>query len=160
MDEFTADVFKIFDQDWALVTAGTEGDYNTMTVSWGGLGTLWGRPAATVYVKKNRYTHEFLEKNDWFTVSFFPPECRQALAYLGSHSGRDEDKVAAAGLAPVYLDGAVTFRQARVTLLCRKMYAHDFDVSAVPADVAQDYYRTDPPHTIYVGEVMNILKGE
>lgn len=158
MESFNADVFNIFENDWALVTAGTAGDYNTMTIGWGGLGTLWERPAATVYVKKNRYTHDFLEKNDWFTVSFFPAEYKKALGYLGSHSGRDGDKAEAAGLTPVYLENAVTFREAKATLLCRKMYSHDFDLGAVPADVKEDYYRTDPPHTMYIGQVVDILR--
>ena len=157
MKEFSADVFKLFDQEWALVTAGAKGDFNTMTIAWGGLGTLWSRPAATVYVKKNRYTHEFMEKNDWFTVSFFPAEYKKALGYLGSHSGRDGDKVAAAGLTPVYLENGVTFKEARATLLCRKMYNHDFDLSAVPADVKAAYYENEPAHTIYIGEVVDIL---
>ena len=158
MEDFQVDAFKVFDEGWALVTAGVQGDFNTMTVSWGGLGTLWSRPAATVYVKKNRYTHQFMEKNDLFTVSFFPESCKKALGWLGSHSGRDGDKVAAAGLTPVYLDGAVTFAEARATLVCRKMYAHDFDVSAVPADAAAAYYKSEPPHTIYIGEVIEIIR--
>ncbi len=158
MEKFNTDVFSIFEDDWALVTAGTEGAYNTMTIGWGGLGTLWSRPAATVYVKKNRYTHDFMEKNNWFTVSFFPPEYKKALGILGSRSGRDGDKVAVAGLTPVYLDDAVTFREASMTLLCRKMYAHDFDADAVPADVKEDYYGTEPVHTMYVGEVVKVLK--
>ncbi len=154
MENFDVDAFKVFGEEWALVTAGVEGDFNTMTVSWGGLGTLWGRPAATVYVKKNRYTHGFMERNELFTVSFFPPEYKKALSYLGSHSGREGDKVAAAGLTPVYLDGAVTFAQAKATLVCRKMYAHDFDLSAVPEEVAGTYYEDEPPHTLYIGEVI------
>ena len=70
--------FQVFNSDWALVTAGTEGDYNTMTISWGGLGTLWGKPVATVYAKPIRYTHRFLDANDYFTVSFFPDEKSRA----------------------------------------------------------------------------------
>ena len=157
MKDFNVDAFKVFDEGWALVTAGVEGDFNTMTISWGSLGTLWGRPTATVYVKGNRYTHGFMEKNELFTVSFFPEDCREALGYLGSHSGREGDKVAAAGLTPVYPDGTVTFAQAKATLVCRKLYAHDFDVAKVPADVAEDYYVNDPPHTIYIGEVVDII---
>ena len=158
MERFEVDAFRVFGSEWALVTAGTEGDFNTMTVSWGGLGTLWGRPAATVYVKKNRYTHGFMEKNDLFTVSFFPPEQKKALNYLGSHSGRDGDKVAVSGLTPVYLDGAVTFAEARATLVCRKMYSQDFDLAAVPAEVIADYYEDEPPHTVYIGEVVRIIQ--
>lgn len=156
--EFTAESFKIFDRDWALVTAGTEDGYNTMTASWGGLGTLWSKPVATVYVKPIRYTHDFLERNEYFTVSFYPPECRKALALLGTLSGRDGDKVAQAGLTPVFLDKAVTFREARTTLLCKKIYRHDFDLEQVPADAAQTYYAAEAPHTMYIGEVLEILK--
>ena len=77
--DFNADSFNIFDKEWALVTAGILENYNTMTISWGGLGTLWGKPVATVYVKPCRYTHSFMEQNDFFTVSFYPEQYRQAL---------------------------------------------------------------------------------
>lgn len=154
---FTAESFNIFNRDWALVTAGTEESYNTMTVSWGGLGTLWGKPAATVYVKPARYTHAFLEKNGLFTVSFFPNEYRKALALLGSLSGRDGDKVAQAGLTPLFLEGAVTFREARATLLCRKIYRHDLDSREIPAEAMRAFYQTEAPHTMYIGEVLEIL---
>lgn len=103
MMHLEADVFRKFDKQWALVTAGTPEHYNTMTISWGSLGTLWRRPVATVYVKKNRYTFEFMEQSDYFTVSFYPQEQRRALSLLGSTSGRDGDKVAAAGLMPEFL---------------------------------------------------------
>ena len=87
MMHLEADVFTKFDKQWALVTAGTPEHYNTMTISWGGLGTLWERPVATVYVKKNRYTFAFMEESDYFTVSFYPEEQRRALSLLGSTSG-------------------------------------------------------------------------
>lgn len=97
--EFNTDIFKLFDDHWALVTAGTPEDYNTMTISWGSLGTIWaprgnGRQIATIYIKPSRYTFNYLEKSDYYTISFFPEEKRKDLAYLGSHSGRDEDKLA------------------------------------------------------------------
>lgn len=88
MMHLEADVFTKFDKQWALVTAGTPEHYNTMTISWGGLGTLWERPVATVYVKKNRHTFAFMEESDYFTVSFYPKEQRRALSLLGSTSGR------------------------------------------------------------------------
>lgn len=150
-------VFEVFADDWALVTAGVEGDFNTMTIGWGGLGTLWGKPVATVYVKPVRYTHEFLERNEYFTVSFFDKAYKKALGILGSRSGRDGDKVGAAGLVPVYLNGAVTFREAKLTLLCKKIYRQDLDVSAMPADVVKTYYGTEEPHTMYVGEVIETM---
>ena len=93
-------VFELFDRQWAIVTAGSIEHYNSCTVGWGSLGNLWGptgrsRPAVTVYVHPARYTCEFLEQGDTFTVSFYPPEYRRALGYIGSHSGRDGDKAAA-----------------------------------------------------------------
>ena len=159
MERFDVDAFGAFDRDWALVTAGTAEHFNTMTISWGGLGTLWSVPVATVYVKKNRYTHAFMEANQLFTVSFFPPEYKKALGYLGSHSGRDGDKVSTAGLTPVDLDGAVGFAQARATLVCRKIYAHDFVLADVPAQAVKDYYDGgEPPHTMYIGQVERIIQ--
>ena len=152
--------FEVFNNDWALVTAGTEGNYNTMTISWGGLGTLWSRPVATVYVKPIRYTHDFLESNDYFTVSFYPAEYKEALGILGTKSGRDGDNVAQAGLTPVYLENAVTFKQAKLTILCKKIYRQDLDVSAMPEDVIRGYYTTEAPHTMYVGQVVDVMEGE
>ncbi len=157
--KFEVDSFGIYDKDWALLTAGEEGNYNTMTISWGGLGTLWGMPVATVYVKPVRYTHQFMEENDYFTISFYPEECRQALGVLGTLSGRDGDKVARAGLTPRFLEQGVTFREARVTLLCRKVYRQDLDVSRMPKGVVSAFYEKEAPHTMYIGEVVEILEG-
>ena len=152
--------FEVFNNDWALVTAGVEGHYNTMTVSWGGLGTLWGKSVATVYVKPVRYTHGFLEQNDYFTVSFYPAEYKKALGVLGTKSGRDGDKVADAGLTPVFLNQAVTFAEASVTLVCRKIYRQDMDTSAMPKEVVECFYTEEAPHTMYIGEVIEIIGGK
>lgn len=156
--DFNADSFQIFDREWALLTAGDAQHFNTMTISWGGLGTLWGRPVATVYVKPVRYTHEFLEDSEYFTVSFYPEQYRKALGILGTLSGRDGDKVAKAGLTPKALEHAVTFEEARATLLCRKIYRQDLDPAAMPADVVKAFYETEAPHTMYLGEVIEILR--
>ena len=152
MMHLEADVFRKFDMQWALVTAGTPEHYNTMTISWGGLGTLWRRPVATVYVKKNRYTFEFMEQNDYFTVSFYPEEQRRALSLLGSTSGRDGDKVAAAGLTPEFLPQGITFRQAETTLV--------FALDQIPQDVQDLFYRDEPVHRMYIGEVVDIIGNE
>ena len=157
MKEFNAKSFEVFDQEWALVTAGTKDSCNAMTISWGGLGTLWGRPAATVYVKPVRYTWNFMKENDYFTVSFYDEQYRKALGVFGSKSGRDTDKVKETGFTPVYLENAVTFREAKTTLLCRKIYTQDLDIEAIP-DFARDrYYTEEAPHTMFIGEVIDIL---
>lgn len=154
--ELKLDILNAFDKGWALVTAGTPEHFNTMTVSWGGLGTLWRRPVATVYVKPVRYTHEFLEANDLFTVSFFPERYRKDLALLGTKSGRDCDKVALTALTPKELDGTVGFAEASVTVVCKKIYRQDLDLAQMPQDVIETYYETEAPHTLYVGEILRI----
>ena len=167
MMHLEADVFTKFDKQWALVTAGTPEHYNTMTISWGGLGYLWNqpvaflweRPAATVYVKKNRYTFEFMEESDYFTVSFYPKEQRRALSLLGSTSGRDGDKVAAAGLTPELLPQGITFRQAETTLVCRKIYRQDLDLEQIPQEARDAFYKDEPVHRMYIGEVVEIIEG-
>lgn len=124
-------IFELFDKQWAIVTAGSMAHYNSCTVSWGSLGNIWGHaghscPIVTVYVHPARYTSEFLRDSDIFTVSFYPESCRKALSYIGSHSGRDGDKIAAAGLTPVTMGQGVTFREANLTFLCKKLYQHQF----------------------------------
>ena len=152
--------FNAFSKEWALLTAGkSAADYNTMTISWGGMGTLWGLPVATVYVKPCRYTHDFMEKYTHFTVSFFPEEYRGDLNLLGSRSGRDGDKVALTSLTPKVdeEDGFVSFEQAKAVLCCHRIYRQDMDLAAVPAAAAARHYQSDAPHTIYIGEVKKVL---
>ena len=156
--ELEGNLFKMIAKDWALITAEADGKANAMTISWGGLGTLWRRPVATVYVKKNRYTFEFMEQSDYFTVSFYPQE--QRLSLLGSTSGRDGDKVAAAGLTPEFLPQGITFRQAETTLVCRKLYCQDFALDQIPQDVQDIFYRDEPVHRMYIGEVVDIIGNE
>lgn len=151
------DIFARFENKWALVCAGSKESFNAMAISWGGLGTLWERPAATVYVKPIRYTWDFLQKNDYFTVIFLPEKLKKAVGIMGSRSGRDGDKVSLAGLTPVFLEKGVSFREAETTLVCRKMYSQDMKRDTMPAEVIADYYTTEEPHTMFVGEVTEIL---
>lgn len=153
------DVFSIFDKKWALLTAGRKDKFNSMTISWGGLGTLWGKLVATVYVKPIRYTHDFMEQSEYFTISFYEETYRKSLGLFGSLSGKDVDKVKAAGFHPFTVGDAVTFREAHLTLLCKKIYRQDLDTSVMPRDVAEDFYETEAAHTMYIGEVMEIIES-
>jgi len=158
--EFTTDIFRAFDRDWALLTAGTPEKFNTMTISWGGLGTLWGRPVATVYVRPSRYTHDFMESGGCFTVSFYPEAYRKILGVLGSRSGRDMDKMRGSGLTPVAAGESVSFAEADVTLVCRKLYVQRLERERIPEEILRTFY-TDAagaPHDIYIGEVTEILR--
>ncbi len=156
--------------DWWLITAGNrERGYNTMTASWGHLGSLWGRPGAgghglptaIVFIRPQRYTKEFTDREDLFTLSVFPPERHEALAYLGSHSGRDGDKVAAAGLTPVFEDGTTYFSEAKLVFVCRKLYAAPItEEGFTDKEIADCNYPKKDFHTMYVGEIVKVLAEE
>ena len=158
MQELNPDIFSAYDKGWALVTAGSLSDYNTMTISWGGAGTLWSKPVATVYVKPCRHTHGYLDRNEYFTVSFFPEEYRKDLVLLGTKSGRDGDKVAETKLHPVAVGNSVGFAEASETLLCKKIYRQDMDTAFMPAEAIEAFYKEEAPHTMFIGEVLEILK--
>ena len=157
------EVFRLFNDRWALVTAGGIDDYNTMTIGWGSLGSLWGPPhktrsVVTVYVSPARYTHEYMEKNEYFTVSFFPEAYRPDLLTLGRLSGRDGDKLAQTKLTPVALAHGVDFAEAELTFVCRKLYDHQFELEKVPQEVADWIYTRVPPHSMYIGEIVDVIE--
>ena len=156
--EFTTDVLSVFDKKWALLTAGDSTNFNTMTISWGGLGTIWGKPVATVYVRTSRYTHDYMDSNEFFTVSFYPEEYKQLLGVLGSKSGRDMDKMSGSGLTPVSAGESVTFKEAEITLVCRKIFKQQLDVANMPAEVAKTMYEGQAPHDMYIGEIVDIIR--
>ena len=125
----------------------------------GSLGTIWGgpgrgRPIVTVYVNPDRYTWEFLKESSTFTVEFFPEEYRRALSYLGSRSGRDEDKVTKAGLTPKELAGGVTFEEAELTFVCHKLYEGEFQREGLAPEINNGIYAKWNPHWMFVGEIL------
>ena len=155
--EFTTDIFKQFDKKWALLTAGSKDSFNTMTISWGGLGTLWGKPVATVYVRTSRYTHDFMDREDCFTISFYPEDKKEILGILGSKSGREMDKMNESGLTARELPQSMTFNEAEVTIVCRKLYKQRLLIENIPDDIARSLYAGDAPHDMYIGEVIEII---
>jgi flavin reductase (DIM6/NTAB) family NADH-FMN oxidoreductase RutF len=155
--EFNANPFELFHRGWALVTAGDEEKFNTMTVSWGSMGTLWNKPVVTVYVKPVRYTSGFLKAKDHFTVSFFDPAYKKALSLLGTLSGRDGDKVAQSGLTPKYLENGVTFEESYRTFVLKKIYEAPFVPEQVPAFAHDAYYTDEAEHIVFIGEVEQVL---
>jgi len=117
------DVIDLIGQQWMLVTSGTKDSYNTMTASWGGIGYLWNKPVAFVFIRPERFTHDFIESQGLMTLSFYPEQYRNALQLCGTKSGRDIDKARETGLTPVELEeGVMTFSQARLTIVGRKIF--------------------------------------
>ena len=151
-------VLNLWDKQWLLLTPGDfqSGDYNTMTVAWGSLGIMWNKPFAQVVVRPVRHTFEFMERHPTFTLCAFPAEYKKALRLLGSRSGRDGDKIAAAGLTPMASRtvAAPCFAEASLVLECNKIYWQDFDPDKfLSSQIEKNYPRKDY-HRIYFGEII------
>ena len=157
--KFNTEIFDQFDKKWALLTAGKTDNFNSMTISWGGLGTLWNKPVATVYVRTSRYTYDFMDTNDYFSISFYPEQYRKTLGVLGSKSGRDMDKMRASGLTPKKTGETISFEEAETTIICRKLFKQSLDVTNMPENVIKDLYTDQAPHDMYIGEVVAILNN-
>lgn len=152
---------------WMLLTAGTEAEgYNTMTIAWGHMGAIWEEkkhggafPTFICYVRPSRYTKEFVDREPYFTLCSFPEERRRALGYLGHHSGRDEDKVAKAGLTPVFADGTTYFAEAETVYICEKIYHAPLkEEGFVDRSLIDANYPNRDFHEMYIGKIVKILK--
>ena len=159
IEQLQMNPFAMIGKQWTLITAGDEDGCNTMTASWGGLGVLWGMPAATVYIRPQRYTKEFVDANDRFTLSFLGEEHRKALAYCGKVSGRDvDDKMAAAGLTPCYVDGTAAVAEAELVLVCRKLYADDMPPeNFIAKENDERWYPDHDYHCMYIAQIERAL---
>ena len=175
MVDLTKEEYKVFDMfknQWAIVTAGNIEEHNGCTIGWGSLGTIWtkhGEPGSivTVYVHPARYTCEFLKKQDTFTVSFFSEEYRKALGYMGSHSGRKENKESNCGLTPISIGNSVGYAEANLTFVCEKLYQGQFEKEGLTEDI-REYYVSNPsayplneadewePHWMFVGKIVEV----
>ena len=149
-------VFNKFDKDWALVTAGTIDNFNTMTISWGEMGIVWGKKVITIFIRPDRYTFKFLKENDDFTVSFYDEKYRKALGILGTLSGKNVDKVKQVGFEKLEIGNSITFKEAKETYLCHKIFMQQMNYENVP-DVAKKIYQNGiEPHYIIIGEIVEV----
>lgn len=160
-ESFKDNPFTYFRGHGLLLCAGDRKAANAMTIGWGALGTLWSKPAATVYVRSDRYTHRFMEKSQYFTIMKF--DDNDILDYMGTHSGRDGDKAAALGLHLAYTrNGTPYYREASLVIECRTMYAHPFVRTSFRDDVPRDFYANPKTngnvHSEYIGEIVGAMK--
>ena len=152
--------FELIGKQWMLITAGNQDGLNMMTASWGGMGVLWNMPVTFAFVRPTRHTFGILEKEEFYTLSFYGEEYRNQLSFCGTKSGRDIDKVAEAGFTPVFSDcGAPYFDEAELVLVCRKIYADDIEPNRMIDKSLQKWYNNDY-HKLYVGEIVEVLKNE
>ena len=144
-------------EEWMLLSSGEAGDMNAMTIGWGTWGVLWGRPVVTVYVSSSRYTYEFMERNEYFTITGFPEEYKGVLSYMGSHSGRDEDKVSESGLTLEFTElGNPIYAEANLAIECKLLYKEELDRDQSPENIRAMYDRGTGVHSMYIGEIVNI----
>ncbi len=161
VSDINNNVFDLIGKGWMLVTAGDEQKVNTMTASWGALGVIWKKPAATVYLRPQRYTKEFVDAHDTFSLNFFGSGFRDEFTYLGSVSGRDEDKIAKVGLTTAFADGTPYFEEASMVLVCRKAYAQTFEESCfIDKNALVECYPDNDLHTLYIGYIEQVLVQE
>lgn len=155
-------VIELIGQQWMLVTAGDKDAYNTMTASWGGIGYIYERPSTFIFIRDTRYTYQFLQKEEGFTLSFFPEQYRGALRVCGTKSGRDTDKVKEAGLTPLETpSGLMSFGEARMIIECKKMLVQELDYANLTepykAKVMEESYGSEPSkHQLFISEITHI----
>ncbi len=169
--EIPGNPIELIGEEWMLLTAGNKESYNTMTVGWGTLGDIWGNPVITCYVRPDRYTFNFIEKSEYYTLCFFDRNYRSKLRYCGATSGRDlkgKNKAEEAGLTPMYTEnGSIYFKEAYLVLECKKLYSDQFKAENFAAEVvmigkegaggpAQSVYNEmSEYHKFYIGGIVN-----
>lgn len=160
-ENFAQSPFKLIGKDWMLVTAEKEGKVNTMTASWGGFGVMWAKNVAFVVIRPQRYTKEFVDHSAAFSLSFLDESFRNTLSYLGTKSGRDEDKVAKSNLTVGHNDGTPYFEEAQVAVFCKKLYAQEYKPECfIAQELNGQWYPESDHHTIYIAEITKILIRE
>lgn len=145
--------------EWTLISAGNEGGFNMMTASWGFAGELWGSDAVEVFIRPQRYTLGFVEKEDHFALSFYGDN-KAIHKICGSKSGRDTDKVKETGLTPVFADGTVYFEEARLVIICKKQYADNIKEECFIDKDPLKWYENKDYHLFFIGKIEKVLIKE
>ncbi len=157
INELNENFVSMIRDEWALLTAGKIDNYNMMTVSWGGIGELWGKDVCFVFVRPQRYTYNYMEQNEYFTLSFYGDKYKKELGICGSKSGKDVDKTSLIGFEPIEIGKSVSFKEARVTVLLRKIAYQDIEPKGfIDPDITENYKASDF-HRTYVGEIVKVF---
>lgn len=160
VNELNENPFNMIGKDWMLITAEKDGKVNTMTASWGGVGVIWGKNVATVYIRKSRYTKEFVDDGESFSLCVLPETYRKELGYCGKMSGRQEDKVAKCGFKVEHEAAVPYFDESRLVLVCKKLYAQELKAEAFTKgneNLVSQFYGDNDWHVMYIAEIEKIL---
>lgn len=156
-DKIPGNIVKMLSEDWMLITAGNDTQFNMMTASWGGLGMLYEKPTATCFINPTRYTYQLMEKNDTYTLTFYTEAYRDALQYCGSNSGRDTDKIKGSGLTPITTpSGSKAFAEAWLIIECRKLVGQSLNHDALFDEKVKADWVGKQLHKMYIGEIINV----
>ena len=167
-EQLAENTFKMIGTDKMLITTCTKsedeegniltGRVNTTTASWGGLGILWNRNIATIYLRPNRYTKELLDNTDSFSLNVLSEKYKNVLDYCESHSGRTEDKIKQCKLNVEYMNFTPWIKQAHTVIFCRKIYAQEIDPNCFTDELfCKKNYRKDDFHTMYIAEILKVM---
>ena len=160
VDQFLVSAHTLWSNQWLLLACGdfAKNHFNAMTVGWGSFGTMWKKPFVQVVVRPTRYTFEFMEQYETFTLCAFPQAYQKALQLTGSKSGRDGDKIKEAGLTPMAATqvAAPGFAEAELMVECRKMYWDDLNPAQFLDPGIESNYPLKDYHRVYFGEIVSI----
>lgn len=157
-EELNKSAFQMIGSDWMLITAEHNDKANTMTASWGGLGIMWNKNVTYCVLRPQRYTKEFIDNSDKFSLCFFDKQYKKQLSYLGTVSGRDEDKMSKTTLTLNHYKNIPYFEEAEIIITCKKLFAQELNKdSFIDTDLIEKNYPNNDYHTMYISEVLNVL---
>ena len=157
-EELNKSAFQLIGNDWMLIAAEKDNKVNAMTASWGGFGVMWGKNVVYIVLRPQRYTKEFVDNSNTFSISFLGSEYKKLLSYFGSVSGRDEDKIEKSKLTVNHLEDTPYFEQGNIVLICKKLYAQEFKPECfIQTDLDEKWYSEKDYHTMYVAEIEKTL---
>ena len=155
--DISENFIKLIGTDWMLINAGTKNKHNCMTASWGGVGFLWRKPVSFIFIRPNRYTFEFTETNEYYSINFFDDSFRDVLNFCGTKSGKNVDKMNINGLTPIFSDNVVYYKEAKLVLICKKVYSDFIQESNFIDQQLVNLYPQKDFHKMYIGEITDAL---
>ncbi len=163
-NDFLIKANDIWDNQWLLLTSGDfeKKHFNPMTIGWGSFGIMWGLPFVQVLVRPTRYTYEFMNQYDTFTVCAFSKQYRKVLSILGTKSGRDMNKIDESGLTPIASQQvrAPGFEEAELIVECRKIYWYDITPDHFLDPSIDKHYPQKDYHRVHFGQILNLRGTE
>ncbi len=159
-ENISANIFDLIANQWGLLCAGNMKNYNMMTISWGLFGELWHKKIVTVFVRPQRYTYEFMEHNDYFTINFFSHSMKNVLELCGNESGKNIDKMGLKELTPVlYKNKTVFFEESNLIIICKKVYTDNLNPDNFLDNSIMDNYPKKNYHKFYMGEIIEVKQS-